>query len=59
MNNNEDNNENLNVVYIIKNDFNNKVYIGVTNDFKRRMYEYSIGKDSLHSPIDKSILKHG
>jgi group I intron endonuclease len=50
---------NKNVVYIIKNDFNDKVYVGVTNNLKRRMYQHSIGKDAEHSPIDRSILIHG
>lgn len=48
-----------NVVYKISNDFNDKVYIGVTNNFNQRYYEHSVGKDAAHSPIDKSILKHG
>lgn len=46
-------------IYKITNDFNDLVYIGLTNDIKRRMYQHQNGYDAEHSPIDKSILKHG
>ena len=46
-------------IYLITNDFDTKKYIGVAEDFDKRMYQHSIGHDAEHSYIDKSILQHG
>ena len=51
--------QNDNVVYIITNDINKLVYIGVANDLRRRMYQHSIAHDREKSPIDKAIYKYG
>lgn len=46
-------------IYLIKNNFDNKQYIGVAENFDKRMYQHAIGHDAEHSYIDKSILEHG
>lgn len=46
-------------VYLITNDFDDKKYIGVAEDFERRKYQHKVGHDAEHSYIDKSILIHG
>lgn len=45
-------------LYKIKNNINNKVYIGITNNYKRRFAEH-IGNHSPNSLICKAIQKYG
>lgn len=49
----------MNYIYKIWNDYNNKIYIGITNNINRRMDEHRLGHDIKNSPIDKAINKHG
>lgn len=46
-------------VYLITTDFNDKKYIGVAEDFDRRMYQHQYYHDANHSYIDNSIREHG
>lgn len=46
-------------VYLITNNLNGKKYVGVAEDFKKRMYQHKIGHDAEHSYIDKAVLKYG
>ena len=46
-------------VYLITNNLNGKKYVGVAEDFKKRMYQHKIGHDAGHSYIDRAILKYG
>lgn len=45
-------------VYKITNNINNKIYIGITNDYKRRWREHK-GKHNKNSVISKAIHKYG
>ena len=46
-------------IYLITNKITHKQYIGVAENFTKRMYQHSISHDAEHSYIDKSILKYG
>lgn len=48
-----------NCVYLITNKITNQQYVGVTKDFKYRMYQHSVSHDKNKSYIDNAILKYG
>lgn len=51
----------MRIIYIYQNRINNKIYVGQTNDFKRRKYnhEYDALKRKLKYPLYSSIRKYG
>lgn len=49
----------MHYIYKATNKINGKIYIGQTNNLKRRFYEHISDSRSCHQPFDKALRKYG